>query len=329
MDNQNQIQEQINRYVYQVSRFLMVKNKEDIEKEIRTLIDDMLDEKCQGRPATQNELDAVFTELGKPMELAAKYNDNKRYLIGPALFPIYWRVLGYVSIGVVILSFISMLVSAVKDGAVWNGFGEIFNAALSAFAVVTIIFAVIEWRGLSLESFTQGDLKLPPVPRKNERISRAEPVFAILSCFVLILILVSIPQYLGVWIAEQKRFVSVFDIDVIQSVAPIIILSIGISIVEAIYRLIDGRYTIRVMISTIICRILTFSLTVLILKGFPIWNLNLPADLAASGVIKDISSIPANWNVIVSNVLIGLTAFGTAVEIIQTVYRTIQYANND
>src|ERR1035437_7863227 len=113
MDNQNKIQEQINRYVYQVSRFLMVKNKEDIEKEIRTLIDDMLDEKCQGRPATQNELDAVFTELGKPMELAAKYNDNKRYLIGPALFPIYWRVLGYVSIGVVILSFISMLVSAV------------------------------------------------------------------------------------------------------------------------------------------------------------------------------------------------------------------------
>ncbi len=329
MDSQYSVTEQMNRYVYQVSRFLMVKNKEDIEKEIRSLIDDMLETKCQGREATQKDLDEVFTELGKPMELAAKYNDSKRYLIGPALFPLYFRVLGYVTIVVVILSFISMLVSAVKYGAIWNGFGGIFNAALSAFAVVTIIFAVIEWRGLSLESFGEADFKLPPVPKKNERISRAEPIVGIAFGVIFILLLVTIPECIGVWLNDQSRFLSVFDVDVIRSISGIIILSIGISIVKEVFRLVDGRYTIRVMISTIICGVLTFSLAVLILKGFPIWNANFLTELNASNVMEDTLHAPENWGMFASNILLALTAFVTVVEIIKTVFRTVQYAHND
>lgn len=89
MDNQQYAKDQINRYVYQVSRFLFGKNKEDIEKEIRSLIDDMLETKCQGREPDKADIEAVFAELGKPSVLAAKYNDSKRYLIGPDLFPIY------------------------------------------------------------------------------------------------------------------------------------------------------------------------------------------------------------------------------------------------
>ena len=329
MDSQYSVTEQMNRYVYQVSRFLMVKNKEDIEKEIRSLIDDMLETKCQGREATQKDLDEVFAELGKPMELAAKYNDSKRYLIGPALFPLYLRVLGYVTIVVVVLSFISMLVSAVKYGAIWNGFGGIFNAALSAFAVVTIIFAVIEWRGLSLESFGEANLKLPPVPKKNERISRAEPIVGIAFSVLFILLLVTIPECMGVWLNDQRRFLSVFDVDVIRSISGIIILSIGISIVKEVFRLVDGRYTIRVMISTIICGVLTFSLAVLILKGFPIWNANFLTELNASNVMGDTVHAPENWGMAASNILLALTAFGTVVEIIKTVFRTVQYAHND
>jgi hypothetical protein len=329
MDSQYNVTEQINRYVYQVSRFLMVKNKEDIEKEIRSLIDDMLETKCQGREATQVELEEVFAELGKPMELAAKYNDSKRYLIGPALFPLYLRVLGYVTIVVVILSFVSMLVSAVKDGVVWNGFGGIFNAALSAFAMVTIIFGIIEWRGLSLESFGEADLKLPPVPKKNERISRAEPIAGIAFSVLFILLLVTIPECMGVWLNDQSRFLSIFDVDVIRSISGIIILSVCISIIKEVFRLVDGRYTIRVMISTIICGVLTFSLAVLVLKGFPIWNANFLTDLNASNIMEDTLHAPENWGMLASNILLALTAFGTVVEICKTIVGTIHYARSD
>lgn len=328
MDKQYQASEQIDRYIYQVSRFLMVKNKEDIEKEIRSLIDDMLEEKYPGREPTKEELDAVFAELGKPMELAAKYNDSKRYLIGPTLFPMYLRVLGYVTIVVVVLSFLSMLVSAIKDGAVWTGFGGIFNAVISAFAIVTIIFGIIEWRGVSLDSLVNEDLELPAVPRKKERISKAEAIVGIVFSVIFLTLIVTIPECFGVWLPEQSRFLSIFDVDVIRHIAPIFILSISISLVEQIIRLVDGRYTVRVMISNIICGILTFSLAVLILKGFSIWNVEFMTELNANFHFNEALSIPVNFT-LMENVLLGLMAFGTVVEIIKTVVRTIQYANMD
>ena len=130
------------------------------------------------------------------------------------------------------------------------------------------------------------------------------------------------------WLPEQSRFISVFDLSVIRNIAPIFVLSISISIVEQIIRLVDARYSIRVMLSTIVCGVLTFSLGVLILKGFSIWNVNFMTELNASFHFQDALSVPINFELI-ENIFLGLMAFGTVVEIIKTVVRTIQYANND
>lgn len=40
--------ELIDRYIYAVTKKLPQKQREDIEKELRTLIDDMLEERCAG-----------------------------------------------------------------------------------------------------------------------------------------------------------------------------------------------------------------------------------------------------------------------------------------
>ena len=127
MDNQEFAKDQIDRYIYQVSRFLTGKNKDDIEKEIRTLIDDMLDTRCQGRDVSKEDVAAVFAELGKPSELAAKYNDSKRYLIGPALFPIYSKVLVVVLGFVVAATLLSNILSIITGSFSWTNFGNVFS----------------------------------------------------------------------------------------------------------------------------------------------------------------------------------------------------------
>ena len=151
MDNQQFVKDQINRYVYQVSRFLFGKTKADIEKEIRTLIDDMLETRCQGREVTKEDVESIFAELGRPSSLAARYNDSKRYLIGPDLFPIYWYVLRIVVVIAPAVMLAANLVSIVTGTFSWENLGSIFSAAVMSYAIVTFVFASIEWKGVSVE----------------------------------------------------------------------------------------------------------------------------------------------------------------------------------
>ncbi len=81
------VQELKERYVYAVSRLLPHKMREDISAELDTLIEDMLEERCQDRPAEEKDLRVVLAELGSPSEMANHYSPDKdKCLIGPPLF---------------------------------------------------------------------------------------------------------------------------------------------------------------------------------------------------------------------------------------------------
>ena len=77
-------QEMIERYIYEVVRRLPAKQRDDTGRELRSLIDDMLEERGKnGKTRQENAADAL-RELGAPSVLAGKYRDDKKYLIGPA-----------------------------------------------------------------------------------------------------------------------------------------------------------------------------------------------------------------------------------------------------
>ena len=79
----------IERYIYAVTKQLPKKNREDVSMELRGLIDDMLSERCAGEPTEQDVRD-VLTELGTPLELYAKYDeDADKCLIGQPYYSSY------------------------------------------------------------------------------------------------------------------------------------------------------------------------------------------------------------------------------------------------
>lgn len=81
------VQELKERYVYAVSRLLPHKMREDISAELDTLIEDMLEERCQDRPAEEKDLRVVLAELGSPSEMAEPLRPDKdKCLIGPPYF---------------------------------------------------------------------------------------------------------------------------------------------------------------------------------------------------------------------------------------------------
>ena len=76
------MREMIERYVYDVVRRLPQSQREDISRELRTLIDDMMEERADSGKTEQENAEEVLKELGSPFALAGKYRDSKKYLIG-------------------------------------------------------------------------------------------------------------------------------------------------------------------------------------------------------------------------------------------------------
>ena len=84
----------IDTYVSEIGRHLPKKTRADIEAEIRSILQDMLDERCQktGKPVDEEMTLDVLKIYGTPEIVASTYV-GERYLIGPRLYPVFITVL--------------------------------------------------------------------------------------------------------------------------------------------------------------------------------------------------------------------------------------------
>ena len=139
----------INRYVYAVIRSLPEKQRADIEKELRTLIDDMIEE--YDEPVSyEKKVEKVLLELGDPEKLADNYRGSKRYLIGPQFYEKYMLILKIVLIAV----FAGVTIATIAEGffvkdknvldTVKDYLSALFSGVLQVFAWTTIAFMIAE-----------------------------------------------------------------------------------------------------------------------------------------------------------------------------------------
>jgi len=145
----------IDRYITAVSENLPAKIRKDTVTEIRSLIQDALDDrsKTEGKAPDDEMMVAVLKEFGPPEKLAAPYLPDK-YLVGPRLFPPFILVL---RIALPII-FVLVLVAS------WLGFDQVtvmtarefitelikslansLSAVVSAFGNIVLIFAILQW----------------------------------------------------------------------------------------------------------------------------------------------------------------------------------------
>lgn len=242
--------ELIDRYVYAVVKRLPQKQRADVEKELRTLIADMLEQRCGDVPPTEHDVRVVLTELGTPGELAGKYDpDAHAALIGPPYYTKYKLILKIVLLaagGGMLLA--NLLTFAMQTPAhpllnVMQGIGSIFMAEVWAFAFVTALFAFFERKGVKFdadESFND----LPPVPVRQENFKRTDPVVGIAFSVVLLLVfLLAGPRYIG-WYGPEG-FVPMFSAAVFARLWPLLAAACALGLVKDTVRILEGRYTWR------------------------------------------------------------------------------------
>jgi hypothetical protein len=82
------------RYLQAIRRHLPWRRQDDILAELRANLEAQLEDKEEqlGRPLTEGEMIDWLKQLGSPMHVATRYQPQQ-YLIGPAIFPMYWYVL--------------------------------------------------------------------------------------------------------------------------------------------------------------------------------------------------------------------------------------------
>ncbi len=328
----------IERYIYAATKRLPENTREDVSNEIRTIIDDMLTERCGNTTPTEKDIKIVLTELGTPRELYEQYNpDTDKCLIGSPYYSTYKYVLKIVLIcvgaGIAVTSAISSLIggldspdftSAGNITAIFrNLFVNLFVSAPSAlvwsFAFVTILFAVFYHKNVKIDNTGNLD-SLPPVPSKNEKISKAEPIVGITISIAFMSVFLICPQIFGAWFTELNEWLPIFDISTIRSTWYIIVLFGILGIIRDVVKLIENRHNKKVMTTTIVTNSLTAIITVIWLSCYNLINQNFINTIVKYVNDGDTSAINIFTNLQFFLIIIILIVL--AIDTIETVVKT-------
>ena len=210
----------IDRYVTEVGKHLPRKNRLDIEAELRSTLEDMLDDRSQqtGRPADEALVTELLQEYGSPRKVAATYHTHP-YLIGPRMFPIYTLVLKIVlfavTLGLTIATVVSLVSSTMTSPELLKALGEfiatLVSALLAAFGNVTLVFAIIE-RFVPVaefeekEEWTPAELTREPEPNQ---VKTGDMIASIVFTAAALIIFNFYPQIVGIWNTQNGTWTQI------------------------------------------------------------------------------------------------------------------------
>ena len=178
--------ELIDRYLEAV-RFWLPKShrQEDLIVELGEDLRSQIEEKESelGHPLEEAEMSAILTRCGSPMMVAGRLGP-RRFLIGPALFPIYEFVLKMVLLWILVPVFIFIVgpVNLVNAGGNWGSavavtLANLWSGLFIAAGIVTLVFAIVERTSAQVRAECKWDpLKLPPVRKEERRLSLLKAV---------------------------------------------------------------------------------------------------------------------------------------------------------
>ncbi len=249
-------------YIYEVTKWLPEKSKDEIGKELRGNIEDML-------PENYNEDDVknVLNSMGDPRILAANYSGNKRYLIGPAFYDSYLKVLLIAMVamaGIVLLvqtiggitnfsngtSVISSLIDILTDSII-----GIIEGFFQVFTWVTITFIFIDKvSGLNTiplvkPRWNTDYLQRRTAQKQKYQIPKSEAIFGFIWTFIWIMVLLFSEQLLGWYETVDGKLVlqaSLFNQEVLKTYVPLLIALAVLEISLAGLKYMMGKWTYHI-----------------------------------------------------------------------------------
>ena len=307
-------EELIERYIYAATRFMRKEEKEDVSRELRSIIVDMLDERCGDGEPDEANVKEILNELGDPRELYEKYSsDGKDCLIGAPYYGVYKYVMKTALLCVCIGLLIAQMIVCIIDMSAMASMTDIvefvvnmlvemlatvFDGAALTFAAVTVWFAIMYHKGIKMDTLFDSLDQLPQLPKKNEVVSKVGVAFEIGFTVLFYAVFLACPEVLCMYEMETGTMIPIFATGYIQSTWYLIVIFGLLGIGRECVKLIDGTYTKRLLVVTAVVDVLSVILSVAWLANPSIIN---PAFHDAMGTIFTdtapyIRNIMANFN---------------------------------
>lgn len=315
----------IERYIYAVTKRLNKKQRDDVAQELRTLIDDMLTERCGERIPAEKDVRIVLTELGTPQELYSQYaEDANACLIGQPYYTTYKFVmkivLGAVAAGMTISSVILQILEPQQVlGAIASWLAYVWEGMLGSFAIVTLLFTFFYQKRIRItEPFNFDDL--PSVPKKTEVISKWECIAGIGFSIVFAVLFLVTPQVFSV--IHDGVMVSLFDTVAIRNSWLLILAFSACGIGREVVQLVEGRYNTKVMVTALVTDAVSAVLCICWLKGFDVMNQTFLANMET--IFTGESSIVYRMFANFDTFFLGIMLFALALDAVDVTVRTLR-----
>jgi len=191
--------ELVDRYL-QAVRFWLAKSEhqEDVLAELGEDLRSQIEAKESelNRAATEAEVAEILKRCGAPILVAGRLAP-KRYLIGPALYPIYTFVMKMVLLWILVPVFLFIVGPAlVAHAGSWQAgaaetIGNLWSGMFIAAGIITLVFAIVERTSAHVVTACKWDpSSLPPVQKPDQKPSRSKTVGELLfATFGLVWIL--------------------------------------------------------------------------------------------------------------------------------------------
>ncbi len=279
-------------YIYEVTRRLPVKNREDIGQELKSTIEDMLPEKY-----SEEDVKNVLEELGNPAILASGYNDRPMHLIGPKYFDLYISLLKMIVPIAAVIAFIIVaaeyLVGFESGDTVLNvglmiigeGIWSIIQVFIQVFFWLTLTFAIMERiehskdeypRTMSLEKWTPEDLKYISYVPQNRAVSKGYVFGSLLWTAIWGTIYFNADHLAGVYenTGNGLEFIMpALNQEVLDSYWPLIVVVIGLEIGFAVTLFIKNQWTKKIAVFNVIREIIGLVVLVFLITNSNLFNM--------------------------------------------------------
>jgi len=325
----------IDKYIAEVGKHLPRKNRADIEAEIRSTLEDMLEERKQGQ-APENEALVVelLKEYGAPRKVAESYI-GPRYLIGPRMYPIFEMVTRIVLVVLVAVALaglgIGLARSSVSGPEVLKTVGEsalgLFSGLITAFGNIVLVFAILE-RVLPSKEFEKETEDWDPAELANEpdpdRVKFGEQIFEIIFLVLFLVILNLYPGVIGFGFFDEGNwtFISPILTGVFFSYLPWINILFLLQIVFSVYLLRQGWWNTGLRIGNILLELASIALAVVMLRGPALMALT-PEQLAGTP-LADAADFFAKGANLLPALVLTIVIVVSSIEVAQMIYHLVK-----
>ncbi len=284
----------LDKYVAEVGKHLPRRNRADIEAEIRSTLEDMLEERAQSAEVSEAETIALLKEYGAPRKVAASYG-AVQYLIGPRLYPTFELVLKIVLSVLGMLALVGFGFSAIRTGlsgpemsaALLQAAGQFVGSLFSAFGNIVLVFAILD-RTLPAsvldgkeKDWDPSDLSKEPDP---DLVKYADLIASIVFTIIFVVIVNRYSELIGFGFIDHGKwtFVSMLAPAFFQYLPWVNALSL-LTVVLNLWLLRRGNWDTPTRIFSLVLKVGTIALALAMLFGPPILAISsesLPAELA-------------------------------------------------